>query len=110
MLRRASEAERRWSALELETRRLGLPGRTVGALWDAALGFRVRNQTYSGLSEVSLATTGRDLKALVDAGLLDARGNARGRYCVAADRLRRIESSIQSRRANLQGPFPAPAR
>ncbi len=110
MLRRAGEADRRWSALELETHRLGLPERTIGALWDSALGFRVRNQIYRGLSEVSLATAGRDLKALVSAGLLDVCGNARGRCYVAADRLRRIEASIRSRRVHLRDPFPAPAR
>ena len=76
--RRAIEAERRWDALEREVRRRRLLERSVGALWDAALGFRVRNSTYREFAEVGIAVAGRDLKALADAGLLVARGQARG--------------------------------
>lgn len=107
LLRRSAEADRRWSALEHEVHRLGLPDRSVGAVWDAALGFRVRNSTYRGFAEVSLAVAGRDLKSLVSAGLLTPQGNARGRYYVASDRLRDIESTIRSPRRPIQDPFKA---
>ena len=110
MLRRTGEADRRWSALAFEARRLGLPERTVGALWDAALGLRVRNQTYRVFAEVSRVVAGRDLRALAAAGLLDARGNARGRCYAAADRLLQIESGIQGRPVEPSDPFAAPAR
>ena len=49
LLRRANEAERRWDMLDHEVSQRRLPERCVGALWDAALGFRVRNSTYRGL-------------------------------------------------------------
>ena len=105
LLRRADEAERRWEILEREIERRRLPERCFGALWDAALGFRVRNATYRGFAEVSLVVAGRDLKALSDAGLLLARGQARGRYYVASDELKALEASIRLDRTPIPDPF-----
>ena len=93
----------RYSTSEIERRRL--PERCFGALWDAALGFRVRNATYRGFAEVSLVVAGRDLKALSDAGLLVARGQARGRYYVASDELKALEASIRLDRTPIPDPF-----
>ena len=105
LLRRADEAERRWEILEREIGRRRLPDRCCGALGDAALGFRVRNATYRGFAEVSLVVAGRDLKALSDAGLLLARGQARGRYYVASDELKALEASIRLDRTPIPDPF-----
>ncbi|MDE2991341.1 MAG: Fic family protein [Chloroflexota bacterium] len=105
LLRRAGEAERRSDALERELSRRRLPERCFGALWDAALGFRVRNATYREFADVSLVVAGRDLKALSDAGLLVAQGQARGRYYVASAELKALESSIHRDRAPIPDPF-----
>ena len=105
LLRRADEAERRWDAIDHELSRRLLPERCSGALWDAALGFRVRNATYREFAEVSLVVAGRDLKALSDAGLLVARGQARGRYYVASDELNALEASIRRDRTPIPDPF-----
>lgn len=105
LLRRANEAERRWDALEREVARRRLPERSVGALWDAALGFRVRNATYREFAELGIVAAGRDLKALSDAGLLVARGQARGRYYVASAALKSLEDSIRRDRSPIPGPF-----
>ena len=105
LLRRAEEAERRWDMLERELSRRRLPDRYLGALWDAALGFRVRNATHREFAEVSLAVAGRDLKALSDAGLLIAQGKARGRYYVASDALMDLEASIRRDRRPIPDPF-----
>ena len=105
LLRRAAEGERRAEVLEQELSRRRLPERCFGALWDAALGFRVRNATYREFAEVSLVVAGRDLKALSDAGLLVARGQARGRYYVAADALKALEASIRRDRTPIPDPF-----
>ena len=85
--RRVGQAERLWSILDAEARRLGLPDRTVLALWDAAQRFRVRNSVYQEHADVSEYAGGRDLKRLVEAGLLEPRGEKRGRYYVASQRL-----------------------
>ena len=105
LLRRADEAERRWESLERELRERRLPERSFGALWDAALGFRVRNATYRDFADVSLVVAGRDLKALSDAGLLVAQGQARGRYYVASDALKTLEASIRRDRTPIPDPF-----
>ncbi len=105
LLRRADEAERRWDMLEREVSQRRLPERCFGALWDAALGFRVRNSTYREFAEVSLVVAGRDLKALSDSGLLVAQGQARGRYYVASDVLKTLEASIRRDRTPIPDPF-----
>ena len=105
LLRRAAEGERRAEVLEQELSRRRLPERSFGALWDAALGFRVRNSTYREFAEVSLAVAGRDLKALSDTGLLVAQGQARGRYYVASDALKTLEASIRRDQTPIPDPF-----
>ena len=105
LLRRTEEAERRGDMLERELRRRGLPERSLGALWDAALGLRVRNATYRNFAEVSLAVAGRDLRALHDAGLLVAQGQARGRHYLASDTLKALEVSIRRDRKPIPDPF-----
>ena len=105
LLRRADEAERRWDMLEREIGRRRLPERCFGALWDAALGFRVRNATHREFAEVSLVVAGRDLKALSDTGLLVAQGQACGRYYVASDALKTLEASIRRDRTPIPDPF-----
>ena len=105
LLRRANEAERRWDLLEQVALQRRLPERSVGALWDAALGFRVRNATYREFAELGIAAAGRDLKGLSDAGLLVAQGQARGRYYVASNALRTLEESIRRDRTPIPDPF-----
>lgn len=85
--RRVGQADRLWSILDEEVSRLGLPDRTVLALWDAAQRFRVRNSVYQEHAELSEYTGGRDLKRLVETGLLDPQGEKRGRYYTASTRL-----------------------
>lgn len=105
LLRRANEAVRRWDMLEREVSQRRLPERCVGALWDAALGFRVRNATYRHFDELSIAAAGRDLKALSDTGFLVAQGQGRGRYYLASDALRSLEDSIRRDRSPIPDPF-----
>ena len=85
--RRVAQAERLWSILDAEATRLGLPDRTVLALWDAAQRFRVRNSAYQEHADISEYAGGRDLKRLVVVGLLEPRGEKRGRYYVASPQL-----------------------
>ncbi len=85
--RRVGQAERLWSLLVEEVERLHLPERVVLALFDAANGFRVRNSVYHEHAEVSEYAGGRDLKRLVDVGLLEPMGEKRGRFYRASGRL-----------------------
>jgi Fic family protein len=103
LLRRVKESEHLWEKLESLIERSGLPDRTIPVLWDAAMGFRVRNATYRAIFEeieepISEAVAGRDLRQLVEAELLIPKGERRGRYYLASPRLRKFrEDIIQSR-------------
>lgn len=98
LLRRTKETERLWTVLEEELKRRGLNDRLLGALGDAAFGYRVRNSTYRKLVQVTEQTATRDLQKLVEIGFLEPRGERRARYYVASDRLRKIWGEVQQPR------------
>lgn len=89
MLRRVKESERLWDELESLIAKRHLPERTIPALFDAAIGLRVRNSTYRaiGEDEITEHTASRDLRQLVDADLLIPFGEKRGRFYRASDEL-----------------------
>jgi hypothetical protein len=66
---------------------LGLPERSILALADATLGAKVRNSTYRAAADISDGAAARDLRALVDYGLLKPQGEKRGRFYVASPKL-----------------------
>ncbi len=73
------------------------------ALFDAAIGLRVRNATYrsyftGGSDEITDLTAGRDLRLLVEADLLEPRGQKRGRFYVARPGLARIRADVMALR------------
>ena len=104
ILRRIEEAEALWDRCEQLVRRHRLPDRSVGALCDAARGWRFRRSLYiktvrsSSDEAISDDTATRDLRALTDAGLLDAVGERRGRYYQPSDVLRSEWQGIRSQR------------
>ena len=111
LLRRAEEAEQRWEALEAEVNRRGLSERTIAALFNAALGYRIRNATYRAQADVSELVASRDLRALVEAGLLEPRGERRGRFYLRSAALAEIEASIRIERSeDGDDPFQVAAR
>jgi Fic family protein len=105
LLRRARETGKLWDMLEQEVSQRGLPDRVLYALADAAVGWRVRNATYRPVAEVSDQLAGRDLKLAVNAGLLIAKGERRGRYYVAADQLMQIRARTREPRPAFEDPF-----
>lgn len=105
MQRRRAEIEELWrGSVELaETR--GLPERCAAALVDTAYGLRIRRGSYqsAGLAttgeEVSDQTASRDLKAMVDLGLLNAVGERRARYYLAGDEPMALREKIRAKRS-----------
>jgi hypothetical protein len=68
------------------------------------IGLRVRNATYrayfeDGPEEITEATASRDLQKLVRAGLLEPRGERRGRVYVARPALAAIQREVRRKRA-----------
>jgi hypothetical protein len=92
LLRRTAEINRLWDELEVLVNQIGLPDRMIYALADAAMGLRVRNATYRSSAEVSENLASRDLKALVEKGLLVADGQTRGRAYIASDAIQKVRS------------------
>jgi Fic family protein len=102
-LRRVQETERLYESCAEIAARNNLPERAVGALAEVAYGLRLTHSTYKTIVEVTAGedisglTASRDLKALVDARLLEPVGRTRGRYYLAdptlIDERRRIQSS-----------------
>jgi len=105
IVRRANESERRWEAVSKEAGRLKVPDRAVAALFNASMGFRLRNASYRELAAVSDTLASRDLRALVEAGALEPVGAARGRYYQATAQLRALNESIREERRPLDDPF-----
>ena len=84
-----------WQELERMISRLGLPERSIYAIADGAIGYRVRNSSYRNLAQVNDITASRDLKAAVDAGLLIPTGERRGRVYVGSPEIRALVDKLR---------------
>lgn len=97
--RRIRETERLWDDLEKLIANLKLPDRTISVLYDAAMGFRVRNGTYRAIlgemeEEITEQAATRDLRLLTGVDLLTAHGAARGRFYTATKQLAAMRAKI----------------
>jgi len=90
LLRRNFEYGLVYGDLENLVKEKGLHPRTALGLLEAAFGTRVRNASYRVSADISGNLASRDLKHLVDAGLLEAKGERRGRQYMAALPVREI--------------------
>jgi Fic family protein len=106
LARRVRQSERLWTVLGEEAERHGLPERTVLALFDAAMRFRIKNSGYQELAEVSEYAGGRDLKRLVDLDLLEPRGEKRGRYYVGSQALFKLVQTAWEENRGLEQEDP----
>ncbi|MGQ0717101.1 MAG: Fic family protein [Pseudonocardiales bacterium] len=103
VLRRIRESGAVWIKVERLRHDNRLPARAMAAIFDAAIGLRVRNSSYRALlrdwgEEISHQVATTDLRAMVNAGLLRAHGRNRGAYYDAADPLRSIRIQARSSR------------
>lgn len=110
LLRRVNREQRLWAEIE-ELIKDRLPERTVLALFDAGIGYRVRNSTYRAADpgEISEMTASRDLRLLVQEGLLEPHGEKRGRYYEAGPPIVAIRQRIRSGESDVDeaDPFAA---
>jgi Fic family protein len=102
--RRRSEIEQLWNGCLALAESNGLPERCAAGLMDAASGLRIRRGSYLSSAqdavgeEISEQSASRDLKAMVDFGLLQAVGERRARYYLAGDEPRQVRDEIRARR------------
>lgn len=111
VLRRVRESEHLWLRLEDVVSGHKVPDRTLSALYDAAQGLRVRNATYRASlkdngDEISEQTASRDLRQLVQAGLLVSLGEKRGRVYAASGDLRAMRQAIVAARSRRDDSDP----
>ena len=102
--RRVHETESLYDGISQLIDQRSLPPRAIGALADAARGRTIRRANYLHLVEItdgdpiSDLTASRDLKALVDAGILEATSAGRGRTYHGSPELRRLWHDVRSSR------------
>ncbi len=104
--RRFQEASAIWRELDAVVSTGKLPERVTGLLYEAVLGYRVRRPLYIKLTNVEERTATRDLARLADQGLLEARGERRGRHYVAGPALVEVRERIREQRAPIADPYP----
>lgn len=108
LVRRVQETERVYDELLHVTARRGVMERAALALLEAVMEGTVRNASYRVSADLSLNLASRDLRALVDAGLLVARGERRGRHYVAGDAIQAVANRHRLPRRDID-PFTDPA-
>lgn len=105
-LRRIRESESMWREINTLRERHRLPERTMAALFDAGILLRVRNASYRAQlaawdEPISAQVATDDLRAMVNAGLLEKRGEKRGTYYVATEPLTKIRAGVREGREPL---------
>lgn len=95
LLHRMRELERLYVELSDLVVARGLPDRMALALIQAAFGTRVRNSSYRVSADVSKNLASRDLKVLVDIGLLVPEGERRGRFYSAGPIVAEIRQKLR---------------
>ena len=94
-----------WSEIDSLVARLGIPERSASALYDAALGLRIRRSNYIRYTHVEDRTATRDLQLLVDSGLFVPAGERRARIYSATDRLRAVQIEARRQRPRPRDPY-----
>jgi Fic family protein len=104
--RRFDEASAIWTELDELVSRQALPGRVTDVLYEAVLGYRVRRPMYLKISGVEERTASRDLARLAADGILEARGERRGRHYIAGPELRGVRERCRQQRRPVRDPYP----
>jgi Fic family protein len=107
VLRRIEESGRIWQQVERLREAARLPERATAALFDAAIGLRVRNASYRAVlhgwgERISNQLATNDLRAMVKAGLLVMQGRNRGASYLAAEPLAGTYAEVQRARRPIE--------
>jgi len=90
LLQRSHMTQRVWSEAEGLLQRRNINDRALPSVVDAAFGYKIRRQHYMASAEVSEQVASRELRELVENGLLVAEGETRGRSYRGSELLRGI--------------------
>ncbi|MDX6622841.1 MAG: hypothetical protein QOE75_773 [Solirubrobacterales bacterium] len=103
-MRRREEIEILWNSCTDLAEVHRLPERCAAGLMDAAIGIRIRRRVYRSSAEAAIGeelsdlTASRDLRAMVDAELLEPVGERRARYYVAGGTLNSLRERVRAER------------
>lgn len=107
VLRRVRESETIWADLDKLAREARLQERSVYALFNAALGYKVRNGSYRASlkhaagEEISIQVATSDLRTMVNAGLLSQHGKKRGTFYAATPLVLGIRDRLRAQRSEI---------
>jgi hypothetical protein len=104
LLQRSRMTQRIWGQLEQLLLQKRVNDLALPAIADAAFGYRIRRSHYLKSAEVSDQVASRDLKELVDKGLLIGQGETRGRVYVGSPLIREVYLRNYEVRTNVD-PF-----
>lgn len=104
LLQRSHIAQRIWNEVEQLAKKQGINDRGLSTLVDASFGFKIRRNHYLNAAQVSEQVASRDLRIMVDRGLLVAEGETRGRTYRAAPLLEEIYARHYETRSGVD-PF-----
>ncbi|MBZ5523722.1 MAG: Fic family protein [Acidobacteriia bacterium] len=108
LLQRSRMTQRIWNEVEQLAARKGVNERGLSTLVDAACGFKIRRNHYLNAAQVSEQVASRDLKIMVDHGLLIGEGETRGRTYRASPLLEEIYSRHYETRTSADPFTPQP--
>jgi Fic family protein len=112
LLQRSRMTQRIWGELEQLLKKKHVNDRALPALADAAFGYRIRRSHYTKSAEVSEQVASRDLKELVEKGLLVGKGETKGRIYDGSPLIREVYIRNYERRSDVdpftQGALPFP--
>lgn len=108
LLQRSRMTQRVWNEVEQLAGRKGLNERGLPTLVDAAFGFKIRRTHYMHSAGVSEQVASRDLRIMVDHGLLLGEGETRGRIYRASPLLEEIYFRHYETRTSIDPFIPAP--
>ena len=98
LLRRYEEYEVIFNRVTELVRREKLPDRAGLPLFDTCLGLKMTNIRYRSETEVTEFVASRDLRRMVEMGLLEPKGQNRGRSYVAGPELKTIRAATRTKR------------
>jgi Fic family protein len=79
-----------WDLASAAIRQRNLMERMIFAVSDASVGIKVRNSSYRKYVDISNESASKDLRTLVQHGLLIPKGERKGRYYEASEEIRKM--------------------
>lgn len=98
--------DRVWKEVERIGSEKNLPERTLQAVADAIFGLKIKNATYRAFNGISENLASRDLKLLVDKGILVPSGEKRGRVYEGSPKIKEVRKATWQK-FKLPEPFKA---